>query len=141
MTSPLFLTMEVAACLILLAGCARDEIPCQSNPEIFCGAFIEIRAGLEDEELELIKSSKVGDDHTLMSDIGGYARAHLGLWGENEFTSFFREQGVSHPDTMSNFVADGFILYLNGKPVDMVVMLAADRKRKEELLRRLGGQE
>lgn len=124
--------------IVGLVGCTRQDIPCYARPAMFCSAFSALRAELNDAQLKEIASIDPEADMSSTYDLGGFARAQLGLWEENELTQFFKQEGVSHPDTMSVYIASGFIHYINQRPVDMHLMIVQAHKRRDDLLRRNG---
>jgi len=114
--------MKILAIVLvaLLAACASTpKKTCQVTPSIFCEPFAELAATLPLSEQQRLLEMRADEYWRLHLGFGMGVRNRFDLWGDNELTAFFRENGVSHPDDMSVPFIGGFVEYLRGGPVDV----------------------
>lgn len=107
-----------------LVGCQhRAAVKCDVDPEIFCAPFKEVAAEMPDSVKKKLLALPKEEYWKLHFGLGMAVRNRFGLWEDNELTRFFRANGIDHPDSMSGPFIDGYVLYLQGKPVAMKGLL------------------
>jgi len=106
--------------IVILAGCAAaPKQSCRVTPRVFCESFAELAQTLPLSEQQKLLEMRADEYWRLHFGFGMGVRNRFNLWGENELTRFFRDNGVDHPDDMSRPFIGGFAEYLRGGPVDM----------------------
>lgn len=103
----------------LLTGYSGPARACDVEPAIFCGPFKEMAAGMPDSAKKELLALPKNEHWQLHFGLGMAVRNEFGLWQDNALTRFFRANGIDHPDEMSGPFIDGYVLYLQGKPVYM----------------------
>jgi hypothetical protein len=123
-------TMKPLTALIILCtlvGCQQSPpLECRVTPQLFCGPFEELAAEMGNSAREELLALPEDEYAQLHFGLGMGVRNRFGLWEDNELTRFFKDNGVDHPDNMSDPFIDGYVLYLQGKSVDMKEIIAQE---------------
>ena len=65
--------------------------------------------------------------------LGMWLRNNWGLWHEESpLPTYFRNNGIHHPDDMSGLILDCYVLHLNGEEVDYEHMIGEARRVEEQ---------
>lgn len=106
---------------LLIAGCSATQTnSCRVDPVIFCEPFKQLEEEMPAEAKEELLALPREQYIRLHFGLGKAVRNRFGLWGDNEITQFFHQNGVDHPDDMSMPFIGGFVEHLQGHNVDMV---------------------
>ncbi len=120
--------LAILVTFLLLVSCATTPEPtCSVEPEIFCEPFQVMQQEMPKTEQEKLLAIKPQEFWRLHFGLGMGVRNTFDLWGDNQFTEFFRKNGVDHPDSMSLPFIGGFVEYLRGGPVDMTRVIRVYR--------------
>jgi hypothetical protein len=112
--------VAILVLFLMLCGCeATDKTSCSVDPDIFCKPFEQLSADLSPEDKTRLLEATPRDIIMMHHGFGTGIRNRFDLWGENDLTQFFNDNGVQHPDGMSAPFITGFIGYLQGRRVVM----------------------
>jgi len=124
-TKILRLLFTLAVCCSLMNACSSgrvDQSNCAVVPATFCDPFATIKNEASPTDISEIQRGSTADINKYHLTLGLFIRNRFELWGDSEVATFFRKNGVSHPDMMSHIMILGFAKYLEGEPVDMVAL-------------------
>lgn len=85
-------------------------------PETLEECYSVLESELPQEEREKLKAMSSDSLYQLHFGLGRTIRNEFGLWGEGPLYDWFDAQGVDQPDQISEYILNGFWLYLNGLP-------------------------
>jgi hypothetical protein len=95
-------------------------------------AMAELRRLLDARQTEVVR---VSDSMEWHESLGRALRNCWGLWGDGPLGTWFRKQGIRHPDDMSAIVLESFRRRLNGVSIDLPEQIRKSQaywKRKED---------
>lgn len=131
-----FATALLLAISLSLCAIAQDEAPKQADPpgeeETYIpkdldDAVRELNKLIQAEDKELIKKGEI-DSGDMHFGLGRGLRNSWGLWGGSRLAVYFKEQGITHPDSMSGYILDAFCRDLRGQKHDLLSIFRANAK-------------
>lgn len=111
----------------------EERHPCKVEPLMLCEVFEELDAELSTSTRDTLRQLDAEEISNSQFDVGLFMRNYLGLWEENEITTYFRTNGVDEPDTMSYFLSLAYREYLHGRSTSVTKAIEGERLRVEAL--------
>ena len=116
----------------------EDVEPPELKPERFIPRNIdecvaELKKILEPEQIEKIAADEERKMIMYHHGLGTFLRNNWGLWSDSRLAKYFRDLGVSHPDSMSGIILTSFWRHLKGVPIDLEGQIEEDKQAWEEM--------
>ena len=136
MKSSIAAVFSILAILFSLAASAQDDAPKDAEPtqeeEIYIpkdldDAVRELNKLIRPEDKELIKRGEI-DSADMHFGLGMGLRNSWGLWGGSQLAVYFKQQGITHPDSMSGYILDAFCRNLRGQKHDLLSIMHDNAK-------------
>ena len=70
--------------------------------------------------------------------LGMWMRNNWGLWGGSRLQAYLMDNGINHPDDMSDFILSCYVKHLNGEELDYkhVKRMVRDKRRDDKKRRK-----
>jgi len=122
--------------LVLVYATAQEQRPKQVDstgkeetyiPKDLADAVCELGKLIRSEDKELIKKGEI-ESGEMHFGLGMGLRNSWGLWVGSRLAVYFKEQGITHPDSMSSYILDAFCRNLRGQKYDLLSIMRENAK-------------